>query len=114
MVGTESADRLIDALESLRQALRSGDFDRMEKISALLETSFSDLAHAERGQVQRLRRLLHENDICLAAAAEGIRSGRRRLREIAAARQGETYDQQGQRQGLGTGGDKGTGALGRL
>ena len=32
------------------------------------------------------------------AAGEGVRAGRRRLREIAAARTGETYDRSGTRQ----------------
>lgn len=114
MTASESADRLIEALETLKKALQSGDFDKVGRISALLETDRSQIAGAERDQMQRLRRLLRENDVCLAAAAEGIRSGRRRLQEVAAARLGETYDEQGQRQGLGHKAGQGTGALGRI
>lgn len=93
-----AARQMGDLLAALNEAVRRADFEKVAEISAMLETIFLDFPDLNRTEAQRLRSLAARNLRCLEAAGEGVRAGRRRLREIAAARTGETYDRSGTRQ----------------
>ncbi|WP_434616576.1 hypothetical protein [Tabrizicola sp. M-4] len=114
MEATTGAERLITVLRDLKQAIRMADFARMQTICAELENILAIDQEIFQDKAAEVRRLVEETETCLAAAADGLRSGRRRLHEIAAARRGETYDQQGQRHGLPSRGNLGPSPLGRL
>ena len=101
MAEIKMEERVILLLEALNMAIRDADFAEVEAIYAELETVFQRGRPEEMRQAQRIASLARRNAVCLEAAAEGLRAGRRRLQEIAAAARGETYDHQGQRrQGL--------------
>jgi hypothetical protein len=97
MEGRVPGERVILLLESLSIAVRDAEFGKIEAISAELETVLCELRPGEVRIAQRIATLARRNAACLEASAEGIRAGRRRLQEIAAAARGETYDNQGQR-----------------
>lgn len=88
---------LEDVLIRTQQAIRSGDFAALVTLTAESDAGLAaigDLQDAD--QAKHLRDLAGRNALCLQAAAQGVRSARRRLAEIEAARSGtQTYDGQG-------------------
>jgi hypothetical protein len=88
-------------LEAMNQAIRAARFDDLETYSAKLETVLADFQAIDFGALERLRHLAKRNADCLEAAAQGLRAGRRRLVEIAAAERADTYDCTGARKALG-------------
>jgi|GEM_PF-5511266 len=112
MIGRSPAgSRLAAILDSLNDAVRSADFARLGQISGLLETILDDAIALHPAEAKRIRLQAARNARCLEAAAEGIRAGKRRLREIEAAAEGVTYDRNG-RLHRGTGANDGTNAPG--
>lgn len=95
----EAEARLTGILVAMNGAIRTAQFDVLEKISAELET-FSSFHSLNDAALPRLRRLAAQNTDCLEAAAQGLRAGRRRLLEIAAAGRADIYDGSGARQTL--------------
>lgn len=98
-----AADRvtqIVGVLESLNRAIRNAEFTQIEEFSAKLETHFLDLSGLDPDAMMRIRNLAARNAACLVASAQGIRAGRRRLAEIAAAGRADTYDRSGARQAL--------------
>ena len=87
-------------LEAMNDAVRSARFDVLEAYSAKLETILADLQQVDVATLERLRHLARRNVNCLEAAAQGLRAGRRRLVEIAAAERADTYDRSGARRAL--------------
>jgi hypothetical protein len=77
--------KAIALLEAMNHAIRAARFDELETYSAKLETILSDLQQVDVRTLERLRNLAGRNADCLEAAAQGLRAGRRRLVEIAAA-----------------------------
>lgn len=97
---TDRETQIVAVLEALNKAIRMADFMRVEQISAMLETDFPDFTGMDRRSLVRIRALAAGNAACLEASAQGIRAGRRRLAEIAAAGRSDTYDSSGARQAL--------------
>ena len=91
----------IQLLEQLNDTIRCADFAGIETILAQMDANLSSMPVLGRGELEKLRSLAQRNLACLAAAADGLRSGRRRVTEIAAAARGETYDRLGQKTRLG-------------
>jgi hypothetical protein len=87
-------------LEAMNDAIRAARFDDLEMHSAKLETILVDLSQVDDGTLENLRHLARRNADCLEAAAQGLRAGRRRLVEIAAAERADTYDRTGARKAL--------------
>lgn len=87
-------------LEAMNDAIRTARFNDLETYSGELETILMDLHEVDGGSLERLRRLARRNADCLEAAAQGLRAGRRRLVEIAAAERADTYDRTGARKAL--------------
>ena len=87
-------------LDEMHQAIRTARFDDLETYSAELETVFSGFQMLDSSALTRLRQLAVRNIGCLDSAAQGLRSGRRRLAEIAAAERTDTYDRNGARKTL--------------
>lgn len=87
-------------LEAMNQAIRAAHFDDLAACLAELETIFADLHQVDVGALKRLQHLARRNADCLEAAAQGLRAGRRRLVEIAAAERADTYDRTGARRAL--------------
>jgi ElaB/YqjD/DUF883 family membrane-anchored ribosome-binding protein len=87
-------------LGAMHHAIRTAQFDELETISAKLETVLSGLGALEGDALALLRGMAERNTNCLAAAAQGLRAGRRRLVEIAAAERADTYDRSGARKAL--------------
>lgn len=101
MTMAESTEaRATAILEAMNQAIRTARFDSLESQVAMLETVLADLQTVEREAAARLRQLAKRNTDCLEAAAQGLRAGRRRLVEIAAAERADTYDHTGTRRPL--------------
>lgn len=90
----------IALLEAMNHAIRTARYDEVEAFSAKLETNFIKLEQADRRTLERVRHLAQRNADCLTAAAQGLRAGRRRLVEIAAADRTDTYDRSGARTAL--------------
>lgn len=86
-----------DVLETLGAAIRRADFDRLQGCAATLERLMPGLSGCSGADAAAIRSLARRNAACLKGMAEGLRIGQRRLREIASAAQGETYDERGQR-----------------
>ena len=91
--------RLTGILVAMNSAIRTAQFDVLAEISAELET-FSSYHSLNDAALARLRHLAARNTDCLEAAAQGLRAGRRRLLEIAAAGRADIYDGYGARQPL--------------
>lgn len=87
-------------LDAMNREIRQARFGKCLAISAELETVFTDLPNLDPGCLARIRALARRNADCLEAAAQGLRAGRRRLTEIAAAGRADTYDRKGARQTL--------------
>ena len=101
MTMSEGAEaKAIALLEAMNHAIRAARFDVLETYSAKLETILVDLQQVDAGTLERLRNLAGRNADCLEAAAQGLRAGRRRLVEIAAAERADTYDRTGARKAL--------------
>jgi hypothetical protein len=96
----ERETQIVAVLDSLGRAIRAAEFTQIEEISAVLETHSQDLSGLDRTALTRIRGLAARNAACLAASAQGIRAGRRRLAEIGAAGRVDTYDRSGTRQAL--------------
>jgi hypothetical protein len=92
-----STTDLEDVLMRTQQAIRTGDLAALAALATESDAAVAaigTLTHVE--QVKRLREMAGRNALCLQAAAQGVRSARRRLAEIAAARSGmQTYDGEG-------------------
>lgn len=87
-------------MDQLIADLRRASFERIEAISAKLDT-FSDLlSQMDRQALLRIRRKAERSAACLDAAAQGLRAGQRRLSEMASAERADTYDRRGVRQAL--------------
>ncbi len=97
-----AALRLEQALDRVQEGLQRGILsdlsERAAEIAALMPgiAGLDDLTLA-----QRLHSKAARNQVCLAAAARGVRAARRRLTEVATAQTGlSTYDGQGRRAAL--------------
>ena len=95
-------DQLDKLLESERQALLTGD---LEKISVLLERketlidAFNTLDTEDNGDLDDLHRKVMRNQVLLNGALEGIRKVAARMAEIRRVRSAlDTYDKTGRKQ----------------
>lgn len=92
--------RLIRILHQMAEAARQGD---LGTLGPLAEEATAALAapsarRPDSAELARLHRQARTTARLLAATAEGLRAARRRLREIAAARDGSgTYGPEGRR-----------------
>ncbi len=89
-----------DMIDALARNARRASFETMEADFAVLETHFPLMANMDREALIRIRTKAEHFAACLTAAARGIRSGHRRLAEIAAASRTDTYDRSGARRAL--------------
>lgn len=87
-------------LDQLTLDARRASFGKIEAVSAKLETILSDLPKLDHQSLTRIQWKAERCAACLMAAAQGLRAGRRRVAEIAAAGRSETYDRSGARQAL--------------
>lgn len=89
-------------LDQIHQTLLSGDLQSIGPLCADLESFGPDLEGIRDPVLaRRLQTKSARNAACLEAASQGLRSARRRIMEIAAARQGlQTYDRDGQKSRL--------------
>lgn len=94
---------LEETLELTLQHLRAGDLAALEWLASATDAAFSALDPLDDPQqAARLQALAERNLRCLAAAARGVRSARRRLVEVAAARSGlQSYDDAGRPRRIG-------------
>lgn len=100
---TDVVTRMMAILDAVRAALTTAEYD---KLDALTTAMAQELALLERpGQTRvarpallRLQVRADRNAACLLAATRGMKSARRRIEEIRAARSGlVTYDLRGRR-----------------
>jgi hypothetical protein len=97
-------DPLAALLDAVHAALRAGDFAALPALTTRVAAIDAQGLPQAPDALRALARALRRNDACLQASARGLRAARRRLGEIAAARQGlQTYSRDGQRQQVGGG-----------
>jgi hypothetical protein len=83
-------------LEDANQAILTGNFKKLERLTAQLAAESNLLSMVEPQDLVALRAQAMRNATCLLGAISGVKSARRRLADIAAAAQGlTTYDRRG-------------------
>ncbi len=93
------AGALETLLDAVHAALRAGDFAGLPALTAAVEALPPDALPRDAAAMRAVQRKLQRNDACLQATARGLRSARRRMTEIAAARAGlQTYTRSGTRE----------------
>lgn len=97
---SEGAEDIVALLKAMNAAIRSAHFEEVQALSARLEPYLDLETGIDARALKEIRHLATRNAACLEAAAQGLRAGRRRLAEIAAAGRVETYDRKGGRQPL--------------
>ncbi len=84
-------------LDAIHAALAAGRMADLPALSAALAAAAEGIVPPAGEGAPRLRARLARNAACLEATARGLRAGRRRLAEIAAAAQPSTYGAGGAR-----------------
>jgi hypothetical protein len=83
-------------LDDMRGAIVAGDYAKLTGLLPALSAAEKSLAPTGMADLAALRAKAAQNASCLDAAISGVKSARRRLREIAQAEMGlTTYDREG-------------------
>lgn len=91
-----TADRIVDRLDALREAVLTGRIGDLDTISAGLETDLRDLGRFSPDEAERIGHSAAAAARGVAAALQGVRSARRRIGELVAAERPQTYGDDGQ------------------
>lgn len=98
----DTIDALDDLLDQEREALLTGDLDRVGRLVEQKENLIDQLAQFEHTQLDALMQLdekFKRNQVLLDSALDGIRRVARRLSALRRVRNAlDTYDAQGERQ----------------
>lgn len=100
---TEAVNRMSVILDAVRTALTLAEYDQLDALTGAMAGELAVLerqAHrpANKPALLRLQSRADRNAACLLAATRGMKSARRRLEDIRAARSGlVTYDLKGRR-----------------
>ncbi len=95
----DGVDRMAHLLDGVHDALMRADYAPLAGLTVGIEAELARLEDRRDGAaLLRVRARAERNEVCLQAAQRGVRSARRRLEEIRAARSGLiTYDDKGRR-----------------
>jgi hypothetical protein len=89
---------LEDLLDGIADALQRGALGELAHFSAALDAEFADLQTLDASRAEGLRRRAARNDLCLQAAARGVRAAITRISGIASGgSQLSTYGSDGRK-----------------
>lgn len=97
MIQTSQIEHLLSLLQEEREALLSGNYDRLERLADAKEKAVKAIQTQTmpRGILSNLQKRLERNLAMLGAASEGIRDARQRLAQLQSGHATQMYDRLG-------------------
>jgi hypothetical protein len=88
---------LENLLDQMADALQRGALNELAALSGAIETEIAILPDLDPGRAEGLRRRAARNDLCLQAAARGVRSALARIAGVGRGQQLSTYGADGRK-----------------